>query len=74
MTIQSDILFIPEDFSTSQLNKRTEYLVRVSERVFADCPGTQYRIRPGISGCADLPQAIRPSAAVAVAGRFAAVL
>ena len=27
MTIQSDILFIPEDFSTSQLNKRTEYLV-----------------------------------------------
>ena len=27
MTIQSDILFIPEDFSTRQLNKRTEYLV-----------------------------------------------
>ena len=27
MTIQSDILFIPDDFSTSQLNKRTEYLV-----------------------------------------------
>ena len=27
MTIQSDILFIPEDFSTNQLNKRTEYLV-----------------------------------------------
>ena len=28
MTIQSDILFIPEDFSTSQLNKGTEYLVQ----------------------------------------------
>ena len=27
MTIQSDILFIPEDFSARQLNKRTEYLV-----------------------------------------------
>ena len=28
MTIQSDILFIPEDFSTNQMNKRTEYLVQ----------------------------------------------
>ena len=71
MTIQSDILFIPEDFSTSQLNKRTEYLVEylkecsliareLSIEFDREFPGAQISLKR--SG--------QPTA-VAVAGRFA---
>ena len=73
MTIQSDILFIPEDFSTSQLNKRTEYLVEYLKECSL-IAGNSVSNSTGISECADLAQEIRPAAAVAVAGRLAAVL
>ena len=74
MTIQSDILFIPEDFSTSQLNKRTEYLVEYLK----DCSLIAREL--SIEFDRDFPDAkislrrSRPAAAVAVAGRLAAVL
>ena len=74
MTIQSDILFIPEDFSTSQLNKRTEYLVEylkecsliareLSIEFDREFPNAQISLKKS-----------HPATAVAVAGRFSAVL
>ena len=62
MTIQSDILFIPEDFSTSQLNKRTEYLVEylkecsliareLSIEFDREFPGAQISLKRSASSC-----------------------